>query len=392
VVVDLTHHIAGPYCTKMLADYGAEVIKVERPGLGDPTRRAGPFPGDLPDMEKSGLFLYLNTNKKGITLNLKSTMGKAILKRLVAMADLVVESFSPRVMPSLGLGYEELVKVRPGLIMTSISSFGQTGPYRDYRASEIVAYAMGGSLYLIGEPDRVPLKGPLAQAQYLTGLFACGSTLAAILRRARMGSGDHVDVSIMEAVAAVQESTTTTYAYSGTVWRRAGSRRPEAHPWTILPCRDGYVVVGVSTPVQWEMMTAMLDMPELAEDPRFATAQRRFQHADELDAILSPWFKDRTKQEIYELAQLWRVPFSPVPDLSEVASSPQLAARRYFETISHPVAGVLPYAGAPFRLGVASSRAQQPAPLLGQHNVEIYCKWLGFSKQDLVRLREQGVI
>jgi len=197
-VLDLTWHISGPYCTKLFADYGADVIKVERPGEGDPARGTGPFFQDDPHPEKSGLFLHLNTNKKSITLNLKSETGKRILKELVKDVDILVESFSPRVMPSLGLDYEVLEKVNPNLVMTSISNFGQTGPYQDFKMSELILSGMGGDMYSCGLPDREPVKMGANIVQYQVGTMAATATVFAFYAARYQGVGQHVDVSMME--------------------------------------------------------------------------------------------------------------------------------------------------------------------------------------------------
>jgi crotonobetainyl-CoA:carnitine CoA-transferase CaiB-like acyl-CoA transferase len=230
-VIDLTHHIAGPYCTKLLADFGADVIKVERPDGGDSARRLGPFPENIPHPEKSGLFLYLNTNKRGITLNLKDHKGRAALLDLVREADILVESFSPRVMPSLGLAYQTLTQINPSLVMTSISSFGQTGRYRDYRASELALYALGGMAYITGEYHREPVKHGYNQAQYLGGMAAASGTVAALLQRWRAGGGQQVDVSIMECVTSTLFSSVLDYTYAGMVNRRQpGPDQGGLHP------------------------------------------------------------------------------------------------------------------------------------------------------------------
>src|SRR4030042_2081235 len=236
-VLDLTHHLAGLYVTKMLADYGAEVIKIEKPGSGDPARSMGPFPKDEPHSEKSGLFLYLNTNKKSITLNRKSATGAGMFKSMVGKADAVVENFSPRVMPGLGLDYPTLKEINPDLVMTSISGFGQTGPYRDYKAADLNIWGLSGIQYELGERARPPLRIGNNGSENVAGLYGALATLSALYYRDGIGAGQYVDISILEAFHTMQPSMTGGYSYAGFIRQRAGIR----FPWGILPCKDGYI-------------------------------------------------------------------------------------------------------------------------------------------------------
>ena len=386
--------MAGPYCTRLLADYGAEVIKVERPGLGDGARRLGPFVGGQPHPEKSCLFLHLNTNKKGITLNLKTDTGRKILLRLVEQADVLVENFSPRVMPSLGLDYQTLAAVNPRLVMTSISNFGQTGPYRDYRARELTLFAMGLHMHHEGEPDREPLRFPGPKAQYLAGTHAAAVTMAACLGARASGRGQQVDISIMECMTAPPEGAAwlMAEAFSGPGVGRTGHRREGVYPLGVYPCRDGHVFVYGIVAFFWPRIAAWLGMPELLTDPRFATPQARREHHGDFDAIFLPWIMERRRDEVFHSAQAHRIPVTPVYTIDEVVSDPQFQARGTFVEVEHPVAGKARYVGLPFRLPQAPSRPQHPAPQLGQHNVEVYCGRLGYSRPDLVRLREGGII
>ncbi len=389
-VLDLTHYIAGPYCTKMLADYGAEVTKIERPGIGDGARRMGPFFGDDPHLEKSGLFLYLNTNKRGITLNLKSEAGVNILRELVKDSDILVENFSPRVMPGLGLDYESLEKINPHLVMTSISNFGQSGPYRDYKATEIVADAMGGWMGIIGHPDREPLKPGGNQSQFVTGLFGGIGTMTAFYGQEMTGIGQHVDISIMDAVVYIQMNITQYYSYHERITKRIGNIVLPA-PGSILPCQDGYVGAIAVTAQQWQTLCHWMGMPELIEDPRFLTGSHRAQNLDELNAILIPWLVEHGEDELLREAQKRRIPFGVPASAERLLSSQHLKERGYFVEVDHPVTGKVRYPGAQSRMGDLPYELKR-APLLGEHNEEVYCNRLSYSKSDLVRLREQGVI
>ena len=389
-VLDLTHYVAGPYCTKVMADYGADVIKVERPGSGDGARRMGPFVGDIPHSEKSGLFLYLNTNKRGITLNLKSEAGRGIFRELVRDADVLVENFSPGVMPALGLDYESLEKTNPGLVMTSISNFGQTGPYRDYKATELVLDGIGGWSAIIGHPDREPLKPGGYQAQFVAGQFAAIGAVTAFFGQELTGTGQHLDVSIMDAVLYIQMNITSMFSYNAMIRKRAGNR-VWPPPGSILPCKDGYIGAIAVTTQQWETLCHWMEMPELMEDPRFLTAAHRGENADDLDAVLISWLMDHEEDELLREGQKRRLPFAVPASTKRLLESAHLRERAYFVEVDHPVAGKIEYPGAQFKLGDLPY-GLRPAPLLGEHNEEVLCGRLGYSKRDLVTLREQGAI
>jgi len=391
-VVDLTHHIAGPYCTKLLADFGADVLKIERPGAGDPTRASGPFAGDTPDPEKSGRFLYFNTNKRGMTLNLKTATGREILERLVRDADILVENFRPGVLPSLGLDYETLAIINPRLVVTSISNFGQTGPYRDYRATEIVADAMGGWMYGLGVPEREPIKPPGVQAQLVAGVFGLLGTLSAVHARALTDRGQHVDVSIQEAVLWIQMNITTTYSYSGGIWKRHGGHSTMNHPQGLFECKDGIIGVNVLYYVEWDRFAEFVGHPEWLQDPRFATPVLRAQNRAAMDEILKPWLLERTRQELFESAQRAKIPFALVNEPADLVASPQLQARGFWENVEHPVAGTVTMPGAPFKLSETPWTLRRPAPRLGEHAEEVLVDQLGYTNDEVLRLRERGVI
>jgi CoA:oxalate CoA-transferase len=389
-VLDLTHCVAGPYCTKLLADYGAEVIKIERPGIGDGARRMGPFHGDTPHPEKSGLFLYLNTNKLGITLNLKSEDGIRILRELIKDADILVENFRPGVMFSLGLGYEEMEKLNPRLVMTSISNFGQTGPYRDYKATEIVSDAMGGWMSIIGDPTREPLKTGGKQAQFVSGLFGAIGTMTAFHDQQSSAIGQHIDISIMEAVLYIQMNLTSYYTYNGMLRKRIGNRVLPL-PGAILPCRDGYVGAIAVTNSQWETLCDWMGMPELKADPRFASSPDRAKNVDELEAIIASWLIEHDQEELVREGQKRRLPFAAPASAKMLLESAHLNFRGYFVEVDHPATGKVRYPGAQLRMDDLPYELKR-APLLGEQNEEIYCRRLGYTEEDLVRMREQGII
>jgi len=388
LVLDLSEHISGPYCTKLMADYGAQVIKIEKPGLGDVSRSMGPFADDLPDPEKSGLFLFLNANKKGITLNLESEEGVAILERLVEKADILVENFRPGVMASLGLAYESLAEANPALILTSISYFGQDGPYREYCGSDIIAQAMGGLMQLTGEPEREPLRLPGSQAEFQAGLNAAVATLVAVYSCDQTGEGQHVDVSVQEAVASILEATVATYSYSGLIRNRMGSRHHLQCPSRVMPCKDGWIHVQAGA--NWDHFATFLGAPELME-PRL-TSMLRYHYADEVEGLIQPQLNTREAGELFSSAQEWRLPFAMVLDIDELMTDPQYEARGFFRDIDHPIVGRLRYPGAPFRMSQTPWQAARPAPRLGEHNEEVYMGRLGLAEEELAMLGSKGVI
>jgi crotonobetainyl-CoA:carnitine CoA-transferase CaiB-like acyl-CoA transferase len=392
-VLDMSWYVAGPYCTKLLADYGAEVIKVERPFEGDPARCMGPFPGDSPHPEKSGLFLHLNTNKRGITLNLKSDPGRRVIKELVRESNILVENFRPGVMSGLGLGYENLSKINPKLVMTSISNFGQTGPYRDFRATDIVEYALGGPMFSTGIPEQEPLKLYNNVIQFQAGACAAVATMTSLFGAEMRGEGEWVDISIMETQAAGIDRTPTfriAYQYTGEV----NGRLPTTQGFATgaFPCKDGYVTI-MGGAIWFHKLAAMLEMPELLQHPVYANLleQSKPEVAEEFLTILLPWLLERTKGEIWEAAQAQAMLSSPIYTTEDLLNDPHYNERGFWVDIDHPLAGTVTYPGAPFKMSGTPWQIKIPAPLLGEHNEEVLGV-LGYTKEDLVRLRQQKII
>jgi len=387
LVLDLSENVSGPYCTKLLADYGADVIKVERPGAGDPARQAGPFPGDRPDPEQSGLFLLLNTGKRSITLDLASERSAEIFKRLVQKADMLVENYRPGVTAGLGIDYAALSGINPSLVMASITYFGQDGPYRDWNGCDLVAQATGGLMALTGEAGREPLKLPLEQAEFQAGLNAAVALLCALYFRDETGEGQHIDVSVQEAVASILEGALTAYSYSGYVMQRIGPRHQHKCPSTVMRARDRYV--HIQSGAYWDHFAALVEAPQLME-PRLASVFR-YRYADEVEAAISPWVERHAAEEIFDRGQEWRIPVAMVLGVEELTSDPQYEARGYFQQMDHPRAGRLAYPGGPFRMSRTPAEARR-APLLGEHNGDIYAGMLGLPSDYIAELEEQGVI
>ena len=388
-ILDLSLDIAGPTCVGMMAGLGAEVIKVEPPE-GDPSRRAGPFFQDDPHPEKSGLFLYVNQGKKSITLNLETETGREILRRLAPQVDVVVESYAPGYLAGLGLGYPEMERLNPRVVMTSVTPFGQDGPYRDWKADELVIYALSGHLYQFGDPDREPLKPGGSVALYFAGLAAFAATMTALYARRLTGEGQHVDLSILEAVASMMEPPLAEW-HGGIVTKRNGNGGRGAASGQ-YQCLDGFVQVSttVGNEASFQRFPELMEIPELA-DTKFATVDGRTQHREEADSLIKPWLAARPKFEIYQKAQALRLPFGFACTTEDLVNSPQFQARDWFATVDHPSTGSLKYPGAPYKMSKTPWEPRR-APLLGEHNEEIYCDRLGFSKEDLARLRAYKTI
>ncbi|MBI2171170.1 MAG: CoA transferase [Chloroflexi bacterium] len=395
-VIDLTQYIEGPVCTKRLADYGADVIKIEPPGTGDGARNMGPFYHDEPHPEKSGLFLYLNTNKRGITLNLENTLGKETFLELVKKADVVVESFKPGTMERLGLSYETLEKVNPRLVMTSISPFGQTGPYREYEMTELMAFGMGGPMYHKGRADKEPLKYGATPTLYHAGAVAAMATVVAYYGMRRHGKGDYIDVSIMDTQLGTMDgraSALIQYQFSGKVASRGAPMGvgPAGTGSGMFPCADGYVHFYGG--LRLERQTKMMGDPPELRDPKFYDPETQGDPLvrEEYEAYFLSWLMNHTKQEIFELGQASGNVCAPMKTIDEVFEDPQVKVRDLFVDVEHPVTGKVKYPGRPFVMEKSPWAIRRPAPLLGQHNTEVYSE-LGYSKEDMVALRQSNVI
>ena len=392
-VLDLTQDVAGPFCTKQLADYGAEVIKIEPPGDGDPARSLGPFHGDYPHPEKSGLFIHLNANKSGITLDLESSSGSRIFERLLDWGNVVVENYQPGVMASFGLSYSHLKAVRPDLVMTSISNFGQTGPYRDYKATEIVEYAIGGPMLSTGALDREPVKLPGKVGMFVAGQMAATATLMAVYRRDQDGIGDYLDISIMDTQAGSidrQSAMLLNHQYTGARWSRHKPGRSGLGG--IFKCKDGYIEMW-----GWDRAPRVMDMlgtPELKEDPRFATDEARHkpENTKALGRMMGEWFAQRTRMDAWKEAQRHRVLSAPLTDLAEVSADGNKRGRGFWTQMERPYVGVMEHPGRPVVMEATPWRARRPAPTIGQHNEEVYRGMLGYSSAELVQLRQSNVI
>ena len=365
-VVDLSQGIAGPYATRLMADLGAEVIKVEPPG-GDYTRRLGPFPGDVPDGEKSGLFIHLNGNKKSVVLDIASDDGKATLRKLLATADALVESETPGRMADLGLSYDDFKAEFPKLVYCSVTPFGQTGPYATYKGNSLAVLALSGLMYCTGDPDKEPLATGGEAADYIGALHAWVALLAALEHRNKTSEGQHVDVSCLDAFGSADEYNTTMYAYLGAIRRRFYSRHCiPTFPSEIYPCRDGHIVViGGATGFPL-MMAILIEQPELESNPLFTNLWLRTLQWQQFDEILKPYLAEHGWEDLLTRAQELRVPFAAVLGPKTLLDNAHLKERGFFVDVDQPGVGTLPNAGVAFRMSETPLQFG-PAPKLGEH-------------------------
>ena len=395
-ILDLGQYISAPHCTRVLADLGASTIKVEPPA-GDIARSMGPFPGEVPHREKSGLFLALNANKRGITLNLHTAEGREILLRMAESADVVVENYPHDYLPSLGLDYAALQKVNPKLILVSITPFGATGPRRDWKATDLTLLHMGGfAMNLpagVEDPDRdPPIRTGAHGAEFLAGTAAVTATVTALFQRRHTGIGCHVDLSALESVAGVVSyvaATTATYPDDSQMTQRVERR---GSLLAMLSCKDGYVALSPREDAQWAQWLEVMGNPPWAKEERFLTREGRLEHREELLQLMGEWSQPQAKYDVYLAAQAHHVPCFPVNTAADLFQDPQLEHRGFFQELDHPVAGKLPYPTFPAHFSNATWKPEKPAPLLGQHNEEVLVSSLGYSPQDLPRLAAAGVL
>ncbi|MDA0264953.1 MAG: CoA transferase [Chloroflexi bacterium] len=400
-VLDLTHYIAGPYCTKLLAGLGADVIKIERPQVGDGMRWLGPWSSgtEISSFERGGRapedgawFLYLNTAKQSLALDIKSEEGRRVLLELAAQADILVENFAPGTLDSLGLGYDVLKQANPALVLTSISNFGQTGPYRDWKAAELNLYALGGLMNITGEPEQEPLKEGMPLAQLGAGQNAFAATMAALMYAEETGEGQQIDLSIAEYATNILENALMQYSYSGQEYSRVGNRGYGRAAWGIYPCQDGFVGIIAGPDHRWPEVATIMEREELS-DPRFTSRAGRLEHADEVDAYMLPWLVTNDKVDIFKAGQESGLGFSFVATMQDILEMEQLLDRGYFVSLDHPVAGTLSYPGAPIMPeDSVDAWVFRRAPLLGEHTSDALKSWLNYSQHQIDDLAGQSVI
>ena len=398
-VIDASTGIAGPYAGKMLADYGADVIKLELPSAPDFSREVGAFPEGAPHSEKSALYLHLNAGKRGITLDPSTPEGKGMFAELAAQCDVVLESFRPRQMAEWGIGYHDLRDARGDIVMTSVTPYGQTGPHKDYEYTELTIFASGGAMHREGLPDREPLRYGAEIAQYFSGTTAAAATMIALFGVAMHGEGEWIDISMQECMAGHphQVGRRTPWIYGNEPDERKPPRLAAAgmrEPYAVgsFRCKDGYVSFLPLGSRMWPQLARMIDRGELINDPRFATPDDRTERREELEGIFQAWFNDHTRMEVFAAGQREMLPCAPIMESSEALENPHFQERGYFVDLMHPDAGSLTYTGLPFRLSDDTPTVNTAAPRLGQHNAEIYGGMLNIDSAELAQLHAKGVV
>ncbi len=387
-VLDLSRVLAGPYCTMMLADLGAEVIKVERPGLGDDTRQWGPpFAAG-----ESAYYLCCNRNKQSLTLNLKTDAGRDIAARLAERCDVLVENFLPGTLDGWGLSYDALSQRNPRLVYCSITGFGQTGPRRDEPGYDIMIQAQAGVMSISGESDGPPMKVGVAISDITSGIFACNAILAALYARERTGRGDRIDIALFDSTIAWLANVGSNYLVDGVVPRRQGTAHPNIVPYQAFAARDASLIIAVGNDSQFAKFCECLGRTDLASDPRFKTNALRVQNREALVPVLESEIANKPAAEWLQKLEHAGIPCGPVNSIDQVFADPQTSARDMLIEVPHPTIGQLKLAGSPLKLASLKSPPRRPPPLLGEHTEAVLSALLQLSAEEIAELRAGGVV
>lgn len=389
-VLDLTWVLSGPFATMLLADLGAEVIKVERPPYGDVARTTGPYQNGY-----SAYFFSINRGKKSISINLGNAEGREVFLRLVEQADIVVENFTPGTMDRLQVGYNVLAERNPRVILASISGFGQTGPYRSRPALDIIVQAMGGVMSITGEAGGGPVRPGTSYGDITAGLFATVAILAALHEREQSGRGQSIDVSMLDCQVTVLENAITRYSVTGKAPERLGTRHPSATPFQAFPTSDGYLVValGFGEENQWQLLCGTLGLTQLIGDERYETSARRTARHAELEPLMTAAFKERTTSDWLEELLALGIPCGPVNGIPDVVTDPQIEHRGMVREVSHPRAGTIPVANTPFRFSRSEAgMTGAPPPDVGEHTGAVLAERLAIGEAELARLVATGAV
>ena len=392
-VLDFTIMLAGPYATMMLADCGAEVLKIERPGTGDNTRSIGPFSTTDPRRQAGGFFLSIGRNKKSVTIDLKHPKGIQLARELVKKSDVVVENFRPGVMDRLGLGYSELSRVNPRIVYTSISGFGQTGPYKDRPSFDLIAQAMGGVMAMTGAKDGPPCKVGPGIGDVWAASLAAYATMVAVVSAMKTGRGQHVECAMYDSMLYMIERAIMMYSMAGIVSRPVGNAHPLYAPYDCFKTKDGkYVVLAGHWDNQWRNLCRAMRREDLIEDPRFGSMWDRAQNYESLRSLIQGWVLNRKRDEILSLLIEYDVPVGPVNTVEDIFACPQVKAREMLSEVHHPIAGRLNIVGVPMKFSETPASVRTAAPLLGEHTEEVLRTLLGLAESEIRALREEGII
>ncbi len=385
-VVDLTRTLAGPFCTMMLGDMGADVVKIEEPEKGDETRGWTPFWNG-----ESTQFVSFNRNKRSLSLNLKEQEGINIIQSLAKNADVMIESFRAGALDRMGLGYQEIKKIKPDIVYCSISGYGRTGPMADKPGYDLLIQAYSGLMSLTGEPDGMPMRVGFSLVDLFTGMMAYGSIMTALYHRQATGNGQWLEAALLDGQVAAMSYHAAAYMATGVVPDRMGSGHPSIVPYQSFPASDGFFILGVANQGLWQRFCDAIGRPDLMEDPRFATADERVAHRSECVQTLSEIFQTDTAAHWVEVISDAGVPCGPINRVDDVVNDAQVRARNMVVAIPHPNVPDLRVAGSPLKLAETPPSIRHHPPLLGQHNDEILGE-LGYSAKDIARLQKAGVI
>ena len=394
-IVDITRAMAGPYCTMMLGDFGADIIKVERPGSGDESRAWGPpFVGDPygPYPGESAYFLSANRNKRSLTVNLKDPAGQEIIHKLVEASDVFIENFRTGVLDKMGLGYEDLSKDHPGLIYCSVSGYGRTGPYADHPGYDAIVQAEGGMMSITGPKEGPPSRVGIPIIDITSGMFAASAILAALYERNETGKGQLIDISLLDTQAALLANVASNYLIGGQPPERVGNAHPNIAPYEPFQARDKGFVLGAANQRQWEKLCDVIGHPQLKEDPRFLKNGDRLKNREQLITALNGIFQEKDAADWLELIREGGLPCGPINTVPEVFQHQQAQTRRMVQEVDHTSAGQIPLTGFPYKLSRTPAELRLAPPCLGEHNREILVDLLGYSDQEVDALQEQGVI
>ena len=385
-VIDLTQVLFGPFATMLLGDMGAEIIKIERPEVGDIARGNGPVVNGV-----STYFLSLNRGKKSVTLNLATRQGAEVLLKLAACADVLVENYKPGTMEKLGLGYETVRKINPGIIYVSGSGFGQYGPYAGKPAYDVVVQAMGGVMSITGEEGGPPVRPGVSYGDITAGLFLCIATLAALEERHKSDKGQYIDISMLDCQVTVQENAFVRYLNTGELPRALGTRHAVMTPFQVFPTKDGYIAVALRGGAndQWPLFCAAINRVDIIDDPRFTDGWSRTQHYSELEPILTEVMKTRATNAWIEELEKAGIPCGPVNNIAQAAADPQIAARDMIVSVRRPQAGDFKVVNSPFKFSRTPSEVNGFSPELGENTEEILKRLLQISPQEIKRLKEE---
>jgi CoA:oxalate CoA-transferase len=388
-ILDFTHALGGPFCTMLLRELGAEIIKVEKPGTGDIARGRAP----QTRANESGTFIMLNRGKKSVTLNLKTEEGINICKNLVKMVDVVIENFSTGTMEKLGLGSKELCRLNPGLVYASLSSFGHTGPYSKEAGYDPIAQAMGGLTTLTGYPDRPPVKAGPPIADLGTGAFVALSIVSALRHKAMTGEGQVIDISMQDAIwllTAIEFAP--NYFIEGIVPQRYGNAVPHTTPSDLYTAKDGYVLIATLEVSQVRGLFKAMGRDDLINSPLCSVQKERLKYREQLDNLVETWTKTKTMQEIIDGLKKENVPCTLVPTYDQVCNDPQLLSREMIIEVDQPLSGKVKTPGSLFKFSKTPGFIDGPAPRLGDNNLEVFSGMLGYDEQEVSRLKREGII